>query len=92
MRIVSAPHLYYDKEEEILVFTDYIFSSSRDYPFFSLYSEKDYRRMTGTFDRIVSVGMFEHVGAGRYRTFMRMIHRCLAPEGLFLLHTMGMKA
>jgi cyclopropane-fatty-acyl-phospholipid synthase len=53
---------------------------------------KDYRRMTGTFDRIVSVGMFEHVGAGHYRTFMRMVRRCLAPEGLFLLHTTGMKA
>jgi cyclopropane-fatty-acyl-phospholipid synthase len=45
--------------------------------------------LTGTFDRIVSVGMFEHVGAGHYRTFMRMIHRCLAPEGLFLLHTIA---
>jgi cyclopropane-fatty-acyl-phospholipid synthase len=50
---------------------------------------EDYRRLTGTFDRIVSVGMFEHVGAGHYRTFMRMIRRCLAPEGLFLLHTIA---
>jgi cyclopropane-fatty-acyl-phospholipid synthase len=49
----------------------------------------DYRQLAGTFDRIVSVGMFEHVGAGRHRTFMRMIHRCLAPEGLFLLHTIA---
>ena len=50
---------------------------------------KDYRNMTGTFDRIVSVGMFEHVGAARYRTFMRRVRHCLAPEGLFLLHTIA---
>jgi cyclopropane-fatty-acyl-phospholipid synthase len=50
---------------------------------------RDYRNMADTFDRIVSVGMFEHVGASRYRTFMRMIRRCLAPEGLFLLHTIA---
>ena len=50
---------------------------------------KDYREMQETFDRIVSVGMFEHVGVRRYRTFMRMIRRCLAPEGLFLLHTIA---
>jgi len=50
---------------------------------------KDFRDMHEPFDRIVSVGMFEHVGAGRYRTFMRMIRRCLAPEGLFLLHTIA---
>jgi cyclopropane-fatty-acyl-phospholipid synthase len=50
---------------------------------------EDFRRMKGTFDRIVSVGMFEHVGAGHYRTFMRMIRRCLKPEGLFLLHTIA---
>ncbi len=49
----------------------------------------DYRSMKGTFDRIVSVGMFEHVGVGRYRTFMRMVHRCLAAGGLFLLHTIA---
>ena len=49
----------------------------------------DYRKVRNVFDRIVSVGMFEHVGAGRYRTFMRAIRRCLAPEGLCLLHTIG---
>ncbi len=49
----------------------------------------DYRHMTSTFERIVSVGMFEHVGARRYRTFMRRVRRCLAPEGLFLLHTIA---
>ena len=49
----------------------------------------DYRNVNGTFDRIVSVGMFEHVGARRYRTFMRMVRRCLAHGGLFLLHTIA---
>jgi cyclopropane-fatty-acyl-phospholipid synthase len=49
----------------------------------------DYRSVGGTFDRIVSVGMFEHVGAARYRCYMRQIRRCLKPAGLFLLHTIG---
>jgi cyclopropane-fatty-acyl-phospholipid synthase len=50
---------------------------------------KDYREMRGTFDRIVSVGMFEHVGGAHYRTFMKAIRRCLASGGLFLLHTIA---
>jgi cyclopropane-fatty-acyl-phospholipid synthase len=49
----------------------------------------DYRSLRDTFDRIVSVGMFEHVGTRRYRTFMRVVRRCLAPDGLFLLHTIA---
>ncbi|WP_372683531.1 class I SAM-dependent methyltransferase [Desulfosarcina sp.] len=49
----------------------------------------DYRRLTGTFDRIVSVGMFEPVGVRHYCTFMPMIHCCLALDGLFLLHTIA---
>jgi len=50
---------------------------------------QDYRNEEATFDRIVSVGMFEHVGAARYRTYMRKVRGCLAPNGLFLLHTIG---
>jgi cyclopropane-fatty-acyl-phospholipid synthase len=50
---------------------------------------KDYREVSGTFDRIVSIGMFEHVGSRNYRTFMRVVHRRLAADGLFLLHTIG---
>ena len=50
---------------------------------------KDYREMNGQFDRIVSVGMFEHVCARNYRTFMRVVRRCLKPDGLFLLHTIA---
>ncbi len=41
------------------------------------------------FDRIVSVGMFEHVGYKNYETFMEVIYRLLKDEGLFLLHTIG---
>jgi len=41
------------------------------------------------FDRVVSVGMFEHVGYKNYRIFMKTIHRLLKDEGLFLLHTIG---
>lgn len=48
---------------------------------------QDYRELDGTYDHIVSVGMFEHVGAKNYRTFMEVMHRCLAADGLFLLHT-----
>lgn len=50
---------------------------------------EDYRDVTGTFDRIVSLGMFEHVGYKNYRTYMKMAHRLLPDEGLFLLHTIG---
>jgi len=41
------------------------------------------------FDRVVSVGMFEHVGYKNYRIFMKTIHRLLKEDGLFLLHTIG---
>ena len=49
----------------------------------------DYRDIEGKFDKIVSVGMFEHVGRKNYRTFMEVAHRCLKDEGFFLLHTIG---
>jgi cyclopropane-fatty-acyl-phospholipid synthase len=49
----------------------------------------DYRAMNRRFDRIVSVGMFEHVGVGHYRTFFDVVKRCLAPDGVALLHTIG---
>ncbi len=41
------------------------------------------------FDRVVSVGMFEHVGFKNYRQYMKVIHRHLTDDGLFLLHTIG---
>jgi cyclopropane-fatty-acyl-phospholipid synthase len=49
----------------------------------------DYRDMHSTFDRIVSVGMFEHVGYKNYRTFFQVANRCLKDSGLFLLQTIG---
>lgn len=50
---------------------------------------RDYRDLDTTFDKIVSVGMFEHVGLKNYRTFMGAVHRCLRGAGVFLLHTIG---
>lgn len=50
---------------------------------------QDYRDTTGKFDRVVSVGMFEHVGYKNYRRFMRVVRRLLKDDGLFLLHTIG---
>jgi len=49
----------------------------------------DYRAIEGQFDKIVSVGMFEHVGLRNYRTFMKTVHRCLKKDGIFLLQTIG---
>ncbi len=51
--------------------------------------ERDYRDIKGRFDKIVSVGMFEHVGAKNYATFMRVVHDHLKDGGIFLLHTIG---
>jgi len=50
---------------------------------------QDYRDLDETFDHIVSVGMFEHVGCKNYRTYLEVAHRCLRDGGLFLLHTIG---
>ncbi|GLS17439.1 replicative DNA helicase [Labrys miyagiensis] len=52
----------------------------------------DYRAVEGRFDRIVSVGMFEHVGVGSYGAFFRTCHRLLADNGVMLLHTIGCSA
>jgi len=49
----------------------------------------DYRDLNEKFDRIVSVGMFEHVGYKNYREFFNVANKCLNDEGLFLLHTIG---
>ena len=50
---------------------------------------QDYRELNGQFDAVVSVGMIEHVGLKNYRTFMKIVHRCLKDGGIFLLHTIG---
>ena len=50
---------------------------------------EDYRDVSGSFDRIVSVGMFEHVGVGFYDAFFRKAAEILDKDGVFLLHTIG---
>jgi cyclopropane-fatty-acyl-phospholipid synthase len=54
---------------------------------------EDYRtwcpKNIGTFDRVVSVGMFEHVGYANYGVYMKHVHSVLKPNGIFLLHTIG---
>ncbi len=52
----------------------------------------DYRDLDGRFDRIVSLGMFEHVGRKNHETYLRVAERCLADDGLLLLHTIGRNA
>ncbi len=49
----------------------------------------DYRKLHRRFDRIVSVGMFEHVGVNHYRQFFDVVKRCLAPDGVALIHSIG---
>lgn len=49
----------------------------------------DYRQLNEKYDRIVSVGMIEHVGYKNYRTFFEIANKCLKEDGLFLLHTIG---
>jgi len=50
---------------------------------------RDYREETGTYDRIVSVGMFEHVGLNHYPAFFAKLKALLAPDGVALLHSIG---
>jgi cyclopropane-fatty-acyl-phospholipid synthase len=50
---------------------------------------EDYRDIPGPFDRIVSVGMFEHVGVGFYDTFFRRCAELLTDDGIMVLHSIG---
>ncbi len=50
---------------------------------------QDYRHVSGTFDRIVSVGMFEHVGVPHYQEFFATLRDRLSDDGIALLHTIG---
>ena len=50
---------------------------------------KDYRRVTGTFDRIYSIGMFEHVGRKNYHEYYDKCHELLSSDGIMLTHTIG---
>ena len=49
----------------------------------------DYRAVQREYDRIVSVGMFEHVGVVHYRAFFDVVRRCLTPDGVALIHAIG---
>ena len=50
---------------------------------------QDYRDAAERFDRIISVGMFEHVGVNHYDTFFRKSAELLSPDGVMLLHSIG---
>ncbi|WP_261331749.1 SAM-dependent methyltransferase [Maritalea mobilis] len=50
---------------------------------------RDYRSVTGQFDRIVSIGMFEHVGVPHYREYFETVHDRLKDDGVALIHTIG---
>ncbi len=52
---------------------------------------RDYREEVGQYDRIVSVGMFEHVGLNHYRAFFAKLKSLLAPDGVAVLHAIGRK-
>src|SRR6185312_3326259 len=53
------------------------------------FRELDYRQFTGQFDRVVSVGMMEHVGAGHYDEYFRKIRELLTPDGYAFIHCIG---
>ncbi|HET6612359.1 MAG TPA: cyclopropane fatty acyl phospholipid synthase [Kofleriaceae bacterium] len=50
---------------------------------------EDYRQAHGQFDRVVSIGLMEHVGYKNYRGYMELAERCLAPGGFGFVHTIG---
>lgn len=50
---------------------------------------EDYRALSERFDRVFSIGMFEHVGPKNHRRYMEVVRRCLKEGGLALLHTIG---
>ena len=50
---------------------------------------RDYRALHETYDRVVSVGMFEHVGVGHFEAYFRAIRNALAPDGVALVHSIG---
>lgn len=50
---------------------------------------QDYRDVVGQYDAIISIGMLEHVGYKNYKTYMRVVDRCLKPNGSALIHAIG---
>jgi cyclopropane-fatty-acyl-phospholipid synthase len=53
---------------------------------------KDYRELTGTFDKIASIGMFEHVGIANHGAYFSKMHALLRPQGLLLNHAIARRA
>ncbi|MDP2629822.1 MAG: cyclopropane fatty acyl phospholipid synthase [Candidatus Uhrbacteria bacterium] len=51
--------------------------------------KSDYRDISGKYDKVLSIGMFEHVGYKNYKTYFEIVDRILKPNGLSLLHTIG---
>ena len=49
----------------------------------------DYRNATGTYDAVVSIGLMEHVGPKNYRSYMELVDRTLAPDGVAFIHTIA---
>lgn len=76
---VSAPQCEYARAR----------TAGRDLRFLVADYRSDEVRRMGPFDKVVSVGMFEHVGQKNYRTFMEVARGLLRDDGLFLLHTIG---
>lgn len=50
---------------------------------------KDYREVSGVYDRVLSIGILEHVGYKNYRTYMEVADRCLKDDGIAFVHTIG---
>jgi len=50
---------------------------------------QDYRDVAGQYDRVISIGIMEHVGYKNYRTYMEVVHRCLKEDGIAFIHTIG---
>jgi len=50
---------------------------------------EDYRNITGTFDRVISIGILEHVGYKNYRTYMERAYNALKDDGIAFIHTIG---
>jgi cyclopropane-fatty-acyl-phospholipid synthase len=50
---------------------------------------EDYREVAGTYDRVISIGIMEHVGYKNYRTYMEKANQCLKDDGIAFIHTIG---
>jgi cyclopropane-fatty-acyl-phospholipid synthase len=50
---------------------------------------EDYREVTGTYDRVVSIGIMEHVGWKNYRSYMEVVKRTMKEDGIAFIHTIG---